>query len=144
VVALLAEANEAGLEFDELQQLGVYQAQCSAWRLKAESVVNDCSWLKVTCSSLGDDDGSHDDDAGESEGEESGLDDGAVNASCDMSEGEGEGEDGDGVVDVKEVFTSSWWVTDDVQVCVCLCDSVCLSPITQSLRFEHNALLSSA
>jgi hypothetical protein len=118
VVSLLAEANEAGLEFDELQQLSVYESQCSAWRLKAESVVKDCCWLNVTCSSLGDDNGSDGDDAGASgsQEEESGPEDNAANSSCDMHEGGDH--DGPAVVDAKEVFKSSWWMTDDIKVCV--------------------------
>ncbi len=117
VVSLLVEANEAGLDFDELQQLGVYESQCNAWCLKADRVVKNCSWLNLICSSLGDDDDGDGDDGGlsDSEEEETGGESNGANASTNISENSHD--DGPTIIDVKDVFKSSWWITDDIQAC---------------------------
>lgn len=119
VVSLLAEASEASVEFDELQQLGIYEVQCLAWRARAESVVAACSWLNVICSS-GSDDGDGDEGSeSENHEEESGYEDDAIHPSIDSSsplnESAEESEAGTPCVDVKEIFKSSWWMTDDIQ-----------------------------
>jgi hypothetical protein len=114
---LLSEAAELGVEFDELQQLGVFEANCNAWRVKAENAVSACSWLNIICSSWNDDDDAEDNDGSENDVEESG-DDGnacAVTSSTKCSTGDDDVE-GPPVVDVKEIFKSSWWITDDIQV----------------------------
>jgi hypothetical protein len=119
VVSLLAEASEASVEFDELQQLGIYEVQCLAWRARAESAVAACSWLNVICSSWNDD---GDDDVGsesESHEDEGGHEDEVIDPSIDSSspsdESAEESQVGPPCVDVKEIFKSSWWMTDDIQ-----------------------------
>lgn len=117
IVSLLAEASESSVEFDELQQLSIYEAQCSAWRVKAESAVSFCSWLNVICSSWSD--ASDDEDEVNCESENHG-DEGVQNAqdaSPILDQSTGEDQVGTHVVDVKEVFKTSWWITDDIQAC---------------------------
>ncbi len=117
VVSLLAEAAEAGVEFDELQQLGAYEANCNAWRVKAESAVKACGWLSVICSSWSDDDDGDDNVNSENEAQEGGDDGDACDSLShhEMSTGDDKVE-GPSVVDVKEIFKSSWWNTEDIQV----------------------------
>ena len=115
-MSLLSEATEAGVEFDELQQLGAYEANCNAWRVKAESAVKACSWLSVICSSRSDDHDEDDNLNSENEAQEDGSDVDACDSLSrqEMSTGDDDDE-GPSVVDVKEIFKSSWWNTEDIQ-----------------------------
>lgn len=116
MVSLLSEATEVGVEFDELQQLGAYEANCNAWRVKAESAVKACSWLSVICSSWGDDHDEDDNVNSENEAQEGGSDVDACDSLSrqEMSTGDDDDE-GPSVIDVKEIFKSSWWNTEDIQ-----------------------------
>ena len=80
-MSLLAEARDAGVEFDEVVQLVVYQGLCEAWSSRAARAVGAAGWLSVVCGSWSDDgddgDGDGDDDgdveavkAGEVSGED--------------------------------------------------------------------------
>jgi hypothetical protein len=116
VASLLSEAAELGVEFDELQQLGVFEANCNAWRMKAESAVSACSWLNITCSSWNDADDAEDNGGSENDVEESGDDGNACAVTlCTNSTTGDDDVEGPPVVDVKEIFKSSWWITDDIQ-----------------------------
>jgi hypothetical protein len=112
---LLAEASEACVEFDELQQLGIYEAQCNSWRLKAESAVGVCGWLNVICSSCSDDSNNEDEVSDESENPGDEGSQNAENSSSPLDESTEQDHAGPPVVDVKEIFKTSWWTTDDIQ-----------------------------
>jgi hypothetical protein len=113
IVALLAEAAEVGVEFDELQQLGVYEASCSAWRVKADAAVDACSWLNIICSSWSDNDDAEDNVNSDNDGIVSGEEDSASPPPGKSSSRDNP--EAPCLIDFKEFFKSSWWITDDIQ-----------------------------
>ena len=116
IAALLAEAAETGVEYDELQQLGLYEANCSAWRVKAEAAVHACSWLNITCSSWSDADDADDHANSEDDGMVSGEDGKGCSASPPPDKSSAlDVPDAPCVIDFKEIFKSSWWITEDIQ-----------------------------
>jgi hypothetical protein len=116
IVSLLTEASEACVEFDELQQLGTYEAQCKSWRDKAESALSVCGWLNVICSSWRDDSNDENEVNCDSDNDEGESIQNAENESTPPDDSTGEEQAGPPVVDVKDIFRTSWWTTDDVLV----------------------------
>jgi hypothetical protein len=116
---LLAEASDLGVEFDELQQLSLYEAQCNSWRSKASSAVSACIWLNVICSSSSDaDDGDQEND---SEDSETGIDPQDAGAAGTLVEDSScLSPEGPPVIDVKEILASSWWFSEDIQARISL------------------------
>jgi hypothetical protein len=122
---LLAEASDLGVEFDELQQLSLYEAQCNSWRSKASSAVSACIWLNVICSSSSDaDDGDQENDDDEdvdSEESETGIDPQDAGAAGTLVEDSScLSPEGPPVIDVKEILASSWWFSEDIQARISL------------------------
>jgi hypothetical protein len=119
---LLAEASELSVEFDELQQLGVYELQCLAWRAKAESAVSACSWLNAICGNWSDDGDDYVDSEKENHADEGVQEQEASCSSMDQSSPAESAEEDQArppCVDVKEISKSSWWVADDIQARPC-------------------------